>query len=74
MTDKDLQPHPRVLMGRRILCNKSGKIHLERDKIETFQFVDYSWKCNACGGRHCSTCFYETDGETIIVYDCGRFG
>lgn len=69
-----ISEHPRVLQGRRIVCDRAGgKVHLEQEKIETFAFVDYSWLCNACGGRHCSLCMYDTDGETITVYECGRF-
>ena len=64
----------KIQRGRRILCAKSGKIHYEQDEIATFEFADYSWHCNACGGTHCSNCFYESDGETITVWDCGRFG
>jgi hypothetical protein len=66
--------HPRVLRSRRVMCHKAGKLHLEQEEIGLFSFVDYSWECSACGGRHCSTCYYETDGETITVYDCGKFG
>ena len=58
-------------LGRRIVCK--DRLHYEQDDITTFQFADYSWPCNACGGIHCSACFYETDGETITVTDCGRF-
>lgn len=61
------------IKGRRIFCDKAKAIHYEQKDISTFQFSDYSWECKACGGRHCSQCFYETDGETITVYDCGRF-
>ena len=63
----------KVLKGKRILCAKSGKVHYEQDEVATFEFADYSWHCNACGGTHCSNCLYESDGETITVYDCGRF-
>ena len=61
----------KILKGKRIVCN--GKVHIELPEIQTFEFADYSWECNACGGRHCSECLYESDGETITVYDCGRF-
>ena len=60
-------------IGKRIFCSESGLIHYEQVEIAEFEFEDYSWHCNACGGRHCSNCFYETDGETITVRDCGRF-
>lgn len=60
--------------GRRIFCDKAKKIHYEQEEVSVFHFADYSWPCNACGGRHCSECDYVTDGETIVVYDCGRFG
>ena len=59
--------------GRRIVCARSGATHLELPEARQFQFSDYSWPCSACGGTHCSNCFYETDGETVTVYDCGRF-
>ena len=63
-----------VLKGRVVRCAKSGKVHFEQEQVATFQFADYSWDCKACGGRHCSNCEYETDGNVIVVYDCGRFG
>lgn len=66
--------HPKVLRGRRIVCATTGGVHFERAEVGTFQFVDYSWDCIACGGRHCSECCYETDGVTVTVTDCGRFG
>jgi len=66
--------HPRVLKGRRIVCGETGGIHYEQEEIATFQFVDYGWWCNCCGKYHCSMCGYESDGETITVWDCGRFG
>lgn len=65
--------HPRVLKGKRIVCGETGETHLEQNEIVTFQFVDYSWPCEGCGGRHCSLCDYESDGETITVYECGRW-
>ena len=64
----------KVQKGKRIVCAKSGKVHFEQEQIAIFQFHDYSWDCKACGGRHCSNCFYDSDGETITVIDCGRFG
>lgn len=59
--------------GRRIVCALTGKTHLELDEVVEFPFSDYSWACSACGGRHCSSCLYETDGETITVFNCGRW-
>ncbi len=63
----------KVQNGRRIFCCDARAVHYEQEAITTFQFVDYSWPCSACGGRHCSMCFYSSDGETIFVTDCGRF-
>jgi len=64
----------RVLRGRRIVCASTGEVHYEGEEIATFEFVDYSWVCHVCGKLHCSMCWYSTDGETITVTDCGRFG
>lgn len=61
------------LSGRRIYCERGKGIHYEQKEVALFEFADYSWDCNACGGTHCSQCWYETDGETITVTDCGRF-
>ena len=65
---------PEPLFGKRIVCATTGQVHLEQAEAEPFQFFDYSWICKVCGVRHCSCCSYSTDGETITVYDCGRFG
>lgn len=63
----------KALYGRRIYCERGKGIHYEQEEVALFEFADYSWGCNVCGGRHCSQCFYNTDGETITVTDCGRF-
>lgn len=62
-----------TIRGRKIVCGTTGRVHLEQDYISTVEFIDYSWRCRGCGGVHCSECGYSTDGETITVYDCGRF-
>lgn len=64
---------PKTFQGRKIKCAKTGKLHCWYPEVRTFEFADYSWECKGCGGRHCSQCTYESDGETIIVHDCGRF-
>ena len=61
------------LPGSQLVCGEShGLIHRKQFPVN-WQFWDYSWECPACGGRHCSECTYVSDGETITVYDCGRF-
>ncbi|MFW6031351.1 MAG: hypothetical protein ACOC9T_02060 [Myxococcota bacterium] len=61
-----------VVQGRRLVCGEpGGALVAESDGIRTWQFADYSWEC-ACGHRHCSECRYESDGDTITVYHCGR--
>lgn len=60
--------------GHRVICLATYQVHLTvEDYGDGWSFWDYSWTCNACGGTHCSNCFYESDGENIYVTDCGRF-
>lgn len=70
MTDQVCHTVLPVLRGRRLVC--SGSIVRYKRSITTWQFRDYSWQCSVCDKRHCSQCFYESDGETITVIDCGR--
>lgn len=65
---------PNTVQGRRLVCGTSGVTVLSLPVLTTLEFADYSWPCEGCGGRHCSECSYESDGETITVHDCGRFG
>ena len=70
-----VQAGGRVLLGTRVVCGETGRLHLDGLFPEPmwWEFADHSWSCNGCGSRHCSECFYETDGVTITVEDCGRF-
>jgi len=63
-----------IYQGKRIVCATTGKVHKAYRRTRLFEFVDYSWPCKGCGGRHCSECAYVQEGDTITVYDCGRFG
>ena len=64
---------PNVVRGRRLICEESGEVVRESGAVLPWEFADYSWPCPACGGRHCSECYYRQYGDSILVSECGRW-
>lgn len=65
---------PDPVRGIRLYCATARMVVLEYGEPRLWQFWDYSWVCPCCWRIHCSECSYTTDGETITISDCGRFG